>query len=356
MRVLFVSLEHSYGRPAWGKSYEYLNFYSTLSKMPGIEASFYATDPGLSQEYHQKTNANLLRKVEEFQPDLVFFCLFTYELDQSTVASITAKGSVQTINWFADDHWRFHTFSKKWAKHFSAVVTTDENCLPKYQALGVNAVLSQWAVNPEQYPCQDPGIDLQIGGAITFVGQKYGKRIDYFQRLKQENLPVKFFGSGWEAGAVSQDLLVQIFHSSAINLNFTESPYSGAKQWVKILAKLFFKNQYSKIQLDLAGLPNALLALPGYSKRQIKARIFEVLGAGGFLLSGPAEKLEKYYTPDQELCIFHNEDELVEKAHYYLENPSNRLEIARRGLARTLAEHTYRHRFQKLFNQVLVGH
>lgn len=349
MRVLFVGLENSYGRPEWGKAYEYLNFYQTLQKMDGVTSEFYATDNGLVKSLHEEVNTQLLRRVEEFKPDLVFFCLFTYELDMSTVASITAKPNVTTINWFTDDHWRFYTYSKKWAKAFSFVITTDEDSLPKYKAVGARAMLSQWAVNPDIYFPEKGDEQLGVSDQITFVGQKYGKRVNYFQTLVDKNLPIKFFGAGWTGGVVGQEMLRQIFYASAINLNFTESPYSGAKQWLKIFGKLFFKKQYGEVQLDLTGASDALLALPGYLKQQIKARIFEVPACGGFLLTGNASFLANYFIPGREIEVFNSKNELVEKARYYLVNKSERERIAKLGLERVLAQHIYSHRFRDIF-------
>jgi len=52
------------------------------------------------------------------------------------------------------------------------------------------------------------------------------------------------------------------------------------------------------------------------------------------------------------LVIFHSIDELVEKTKYYLQHPQEREAIALGGYTRTLKEHTYEIRFNKIFQEM----
>lgn len=78
------------------------------------------------------------------------------------------------------------------------------------------------------------------------------------------------------------------------------------------------------------------------------ARVYEVTGSGGFLLTDYKAEIEQQYLPGQELETFRCLDELREKARYYLLHPEAAGAIARRGLARAQREHTYRHRMATL--------
>lgn len=77
-------------------------------------------------------------------------------------------------------------------------------------------------------------------------------------------------------------------------------------------------------------------------------RNFEVPAHGGFLLTLAREELVECFVPGEECGVFRGEQDLLEKVQYYLENRKRREEIARAGQERTLAEHTYAHRFQSL--------
>ena len=87
---------------------------------------------------------------------------------------------------------------------------------------------------------------------------------------------------------------------------------------------------------------------------QIKGRNFEIPGCGGFLLTGRADDLERYYRPGLEVACFDTPEDLVEKTIYYLEHDDERARIAERGYERTLREHTYVHRFAEIFGTIGV--
>lgn len=348
MRVLFCSLKNSYARPEWGLSHEYLNLYDSLAHMEGVEASFFAIDERLQAVGRDVMNEELLRSVQEQKPDVLFCQLFTEEVKKETIAYITTHTATKTINWFGDDHWRFHIYSKAWAPLFSLVATTDAAALPLYQRKGVRAVLTQWAVNPHRYHHVSAPI-IDVSDKVTFVGQKYGVRSQYHEALSNAGLPAQFFGAGWSGGSIQFETMLSIFSQSAISLNFTESPHGQFAERIKLLGKLFFKKEQGRVRLNLRQLPQSVRALPGYQRRQIKGRIFEVLGCGGFLISGNAECLEDYYELGTELVVFNSAGELAELCQYYMNSPEERTKIAQAGYQRTLRDHTYEQRFGALF-------
>lgn len=69
-------------------------------------------------------------------------------------------------------------------------------------------------------------------------------------------------------------------------------------------------------------------------------RIFEVTGAGCFLLTEYHENLRDYFQLGVEIETFRNERELVDKINYYLAHPVERDAIARRGQERCLRDYS----------------
>ena len=80
----------------------------------------------------------------------------------------------------------------------------------------------------------------------------------------------------------------------------------------------------------------------------VNLRIFEALAAGCFLLTDYCEELEDLFSIGEEIEVFRNAKELVEKVNFYLLNPDKRLEIARRGHERFLNSHTWGARAKEL--------
>ncbi len=345
MKVLFCGFKYEYGKPELGlATIEYQNFFGTLKEMPGIEASFFAIDEELKALGRDEMNRKLLHEVQQQSPDLLFCMIFQEELKKETIKYITEHTKTKTLNWFTDDHWRLPVFSRYWAPLFSNVVTTDTKALLKYQSLGIaNVLQSQWAVNPKLfYPVSTQGSQQY---EITFVGKQYGNRKDYVEYLKQSQLPAQGFGKGWDGGVVSTQKMLEIFSSSKINLNFTESYFD----WPKQLAKLLIKKEMGKFGMNLRSPISNIQSLLGARRRQIKARIFEIPACGGFMLTGNADGLSDYLTPGKEMAVFENKEELREKCTYYVTHEAERQQIARAGYERVIAQHTYEQRFQEIF-------
>src|SRR5262249_60244029 len=116
-------------------------------------------------------NDELRVAAEDAKPDATFFVLFKDEIAPETIEAVSKAGG-PTINWFADDHWRFDDFSRNYAPSLDVCVTTDHDSVARYRELGVkNVVLSQWACN--RYAYKRVAAELEHG--LTFVGQSYGR-------------------------------------------------------------------------------------------------------------------------------------------------------------------------------------
>jgi spore maturation protein CgeB len=313
MRITYIASRWDYGFRERGPSFEETNFLSALVNM-GHDVSPYDFLDRFKAVGREEMNRELLNFVRERDPEFVFFFLFKDEIDVDTVRHLTDEGFV-TFNWFADDHWRFDSFSRHYAPAFSLVATTDAQAIPKYQALpNVAVVHTQWACNRYAYfPVEGPALDQ-----VSFVGQPYGERQRAMRRLSSAGIDARSWGQGWKSGRLNQREMVEVFSRSRINLNFSQS-FSG-RLW----------NRRRAIS-------------------QIKARPFEVAGCGGFLLTDPAPGLDQYFEYGSEIAIFRGVNDLVQKARYWLERDEERARIAEAGYRRVLAEHTYDHRFEKIF-------
>lgn len=362
LKVLFCGLKYEYGRPQWGLSFEFRNFYEVLSRMAGVEAEGFFVDEKMFEIGRDELNARLIYEVEEKKPDLLFCFLFTEELKKETISYITRKTRTQTFNWFADDHWRFPIYSKYWAPMFSAVSTTDAQAVAKYQALGVKVIKTQWAANTYVYkpvsrlissPNKEDGGTGRETYQIVFVGKNYGNRQHYINSLKSQGLPAEGYGSGWPKGRVSQQRMLEIFSNARINLNFTESPYTNFSGNLKFISNFFLERQSFlggwNFKCPISDFKFYYQAFRGAQRNQIKGRTFEIPACGGFLLSQSAEDLSDYYQDGREIVIFHSESDMIEKCKYYLEHEQERQAIAQSGYARTVKEHTYELRFREIF-------
>ena len=328
MHVLYIGMRYEYGNPERGLSFEEMNFRSALEGM-GQRVTAYDFMARGQELGYEAMRAELVSLAAETKPDLAFFFLFTHELDPATIEAVGREGGCPTFNWFADDHWRFEDFTRHLAPAFDLCVTTDPDALGKYAALpDTRVILSQWACNRYVYG----QVTDELRHEVTFVGQPHGDRRRRIARLERAGQRVECWGWGWPAGPLPHEGMVEVFASSRINLNLSNS-------WEHLGRK-------AKLRKLVGFRP------PPRLPSQIKGRNFEVPGCGGFLLTERVPHLERYFEPDVEVAVYDGFDDLLAKLPRWLEDEPARAAVAAAGHRRVLAEHTYDHRFRAIFGEL----
>lgn len=110
-------------------------------------------------------------------------------------------------------------------------------------------------------------------------------------------------------GADSNTMMPQIIKCSKINLNMTNRPIK-------------------------TGLP---------------LRIFDLMGAGGFVISNYQAEIPEHFIPDEDIVLYDNIPNLLDKIDYYLKHDDERCQIAKNGHAKVTEFHSYDVRLQEMF-------
>jgi spore maturation protein CgeB len=173
---------------------------------------------------------------------------------------------------------------------------------------------------------------------VSFVGGGHPWRSFVVSRLRKAGISVYTAGPFWPAGTLSTTEMVRTFSRSRINLNL-----ANGRNW------------------DIRYLLTTRRALrttlrTGKVREGIKARHFEIAGSGGFQLSYYEEDLERHFQIGEEIAVYIDVDDLVEKVRYFLSNDAERERIAAAGLQRARAEHTAERRMRDLLVQALDRH
>lgn len=313
MKILCVFGRHNYGDPSRGISPEYAAFIPALKRL-GHEVHHFESWDRRNYPDLGALNETLLAEVEKFRPDVMLTVQMHYELWLETLEVIRARGDVATISWATDDSWKYREVSRFIGHAYHAMTTTYSYVVPKYHADGIfDVLLTQWAASSQWLaePLAAPDCRYQA----TFIGTANRDRRELVARLRSRGIEVACFGYGWPAGPLTSDEIPRIMRESIISINFAASK----------------------------------------GENQIKARTFEVPGAGGFLLTGPAQDLEKFFVPGAEIAVYQNVDDLGDQILFYLAHPDERDRLARAGHARVLQEHTYERRLAELINFALAS-
>ena len=87
-------------------------------------------------------------------------------------------------------------------------------------------------------------------------------------------------------------------------------------------------------------------------KDDINMRCMETLSTGSFLLTNWIPTLGELFEDGKHLVTYKTLDEMVEKAHYYLEHEEEREKIAQAGYEEFINKHTYKHRVEQILSIV----
>ena len=85
----------------------------------------------------------------------------------------------------------------------------------------------------------------------------------------------------------------------------------------------------------------------------IPQRVFDVMTAGGFMLSNYQEELEELFVPGEDIVLYHNLEELEEKVEYYLTHEEERKRIARNGQRKVIKYHDMHDRMRTIMEFVI---
>ena len=313
MKILCVFGKHQYGEPSRGLGTEYASFVPALKKL-GHEVIHFESWNRKCHSNYAELNRGLLATVNREHPDVMFVVQLNYEIWLETLRIIQSAGDVATICWTTDDSFKYREVSRFIGSSYHAVTTTYAEVLPMYHRDRIhNVLLTQWAANSKNLKESLAARECQY--QVSFVGAAHGDRKERISRLNDHGIGVSCFGHGWPSGPVAAEKISQIMRESVISLNFANSK----------------------------------------GQNQIKARTFEVPGAGGFLLTEYSPGLEKFYSVGNEIDVFSRTEDLVEKINYYLSHPDKRDAIARAGFKRTKHEHTYEIRMKGVLDFAVSG-
>jgi len=309
MKILCALGRNDYGDPARGAGHEFAHFVPSLEALGHEVVVFDSLDRTRYRDFRE-LNRDLVQVIENAAPDVLFSVLMHYEIWSETFAFARSKGCV-AVNWTTDDSWRYRSFSRLVAPQFDAITTTYPAAAERYrQDSHDNVFLTQWAVRPDMLAPPRPARECEYG--ITFVGAAYGDRRQRIEALRRRGIDVRCFGHGWEAGPVPADEIPTIVRNSIASLNFASSSRHSRRTG---------------------------------SANQLKARIFEVTGAGGCLVTEEAPALRSSYEVGAEVFAFNDEDDLVETLRRIMDDFDLRDAVAAAGFERTRTDHTYVQRF-----------
>lgn len=241
---------------------------------------------------------------------------------------------IKTAVWFTEDPYYMDQTSQL-AQFYDFVFTIDSAAVEYYQKNGHTQVYQlPLATQPDIFKREE--VSDRYKSDICFVGYPYPERIQYIQLLLQKT-PYKIFLIGkWKRFIYPHIRNANLtIHEGWVEPSIAANYYNGAKIVLNSHRPYNLKQNQNRI---------------GIEGKTINNRTFDVAACGAFQLVDFKEDLPKFFIENEEMVTYRNNEELVNKMIYYMENEIERKRIAANARNRVLKEHTFEQRLNQLLD------
>ena len=274
---------------------------------------------GLSPRLDAQAEKILLAQIEDFQPDLVLN-QDVFHVDTSLMRRIKAIGNPILMGQVGIEPSR----GEDWTV-YDLMISQLPATVKSLRALGVRAEVCHLAFEPailDVLPVR-PATDIDV----SFVGTV---SLDHSQRIAL-----------LEAVAARYDLKLWGNRPQALPAS---SPLHRCFQGEIWGADMYQVLRRSRITL------NSHIDMAGREAGNM--RLFEATGVGAFLLTDFKDNLDTLFDPDREVAVWRSIDDCIAGIGRYIGDHAARTKIAQAGHAKTMAQHTYRHRATEILGFV----
>ncbi|WGR97416.1 glycosyltransferase [Bradyrhizobium sp. ISRA443] len=274
---------------------------------------------GLSPRLDKQGERILLAQIEDFQPDLILN-QDAFHVDTRLIRRIKAVCNPVIVGQVGIEP----SSGEDWAA-YDLLISQLPTTVEWFRRRGVRAEVNHLAFDPvvlERLPAAaEAPVDVSFVGTVS---DDHRQRIMLLEAVAQR-YDLKLWGT-----------LPRTLPAS--------SPLHACLQGEVWGADMYQVLRRSKITL------NSHIDLAGREAGNM--RLFEATGVGTFLLTDFKDNLHTLFEPDREVAVWRTVEDCLKTVERYLDDAGGRTAIAKAGHAKTLGEHTYRHRTREILGYV----
>ncbi len=270
---------------------------------------------------------DLYRLALKVQPDLIYIDIGLC-LSPKIVSKL--KETTQNLIHYSSEYFGFNSYTYrhffKTVDVYDAHIITNDLVVPDLEKRGAKKIFkTHFGFDPELHRPMDLTEEdrERYQSDAVFIGHWEPETEAKVAALRGAGVKVKVWGPGWK---------------KAKSLDDRESikPVYG-EEYIKVI-------NASKICLGF---------LSKWNFNTSASRTFEVPACGSFLLTEKTEEQLSYFKEDKEAVYFKDNQELIEKAQYYLKNEEARLEVKEKGHERCLnSGYTHKDGMRKILESI----
>lgn len=278
------------------------------------------------------------KDLESFKPDAVLGYDYSYLMDEKCTKIVEELNCNNLFFYFADEPKSKLACGdkkglyEKLKKTKSTIFVWDKDFVGEFE----NCFFLPLAANTFKYATNFSGYNY----TITFVGRPltekrqeilcelvkvFKNKLSIFcfekhflksvEEIRSKNLldetSLTIYSTCWKGFVEEEEELAKIYNSSKINLNITEQGNSS-----------------------------------------LNYRVFEVLAAGGFLITDEREDLNLLFESNKYIETYKNTAALIDKIEFYLQNLNIAQKMAQIGRFRCVEKHSFNHRANFILKQL----
>jgi spore maturation protein CgeB len=275
---------------------------------------------GLSRIY-EEINANLLKRVEDFKPDVVFV-FKGMEVLPETLINLKLAG-IKLVNYNPDNPFIFSGYGSgnknvsESLQLYDFHLTYNLEILEKLKSMQLNAEFFPFAFEPGDDKA--PRL-LETDEVLKpcFLGNPDKSRVDLLNQLAERGVKLDVYGNDWA--------------KNNINPNITAYPPVYGDEMISVLRKY-------RVQLNLMRIHN----LNSHNMRSL-----EIPGHGGIQLAPRTVEHEMLFEEGKEIFLYNDADDCVLQIHNLLSiSSAEALEIREKAQLKAQSQHTYKQRASK---------
>lgn len=303
--------------------------------------------------------------------DLFLSYLYPEQIDVSALSEIKKMGII-CVNFYCDNIRQF----KKIPQEFGIF---DLNWVPEYGAMKmyrkagfsyINLPMPMWIAPKARLPRKE-NIDQ-----ITFIGSKDIQRQLFFESFiaKAPKINLAIYGKGWVYDKQSETEITSFSFFEKINNQYQFILENGLTSYARKIRQRNFQPPISDLlQSKLRGLIdfetyNNLTAgskitiginrYPSFSRAitnpasYSRLRDIEAPMLGACYLTEKTEGIELLYEPGEEVCLYSNEGDLINKIEQLGKDAELRNKLRLNGQKRALNDHGIPQSLKKIVNQL----
>ena len=205
-------------------------------------------------------------------------------------------------------------------KGYDLILTSFPHFVPRLRALGVSAEYFRIGFDTrvlDRLGAVAKDVDVSFVGGIS---RHHGKAIPVLEYLAR-NTPIQFYGYG--AGSLESGSPIRPRHHGEV---------WGLDMYRALARSRITLNRHINVAENNAN----------------NMRLYEATGVGTLLLTDRKDNLGELFEIGKEVVEYSSAEEAAQLIRYYIAHPDEAQAIARAGQARTLRDHTYRHRMAEL--------